>query len=94
MLQKYPVEITLNILSYISIQGLASFPLISSDWNDFFIVNESSLYHSAALLHGFISSEDVSLVEAKSAYAHRAMANVTGWKEFCLSKFKSLIDVI
>ncbi|OCH92412.1 hypothetical protein OBBRIDRAFT_751376 [Obba rivulosa] len=79
-----PPDITLYILSFLSIPDLRCFSLISRDAHRFVTENEHSIYHKAAVLHKFVESE-TALEQALQVEQIRSgwLAGVRGWKDFC-----------
>ncbi|KAK7063753.1 F-box domain-containing protein [Favolaschia claudopus] len=80
-----PAELVIAILRYIPLSTLTSLPSVSREWQSFCQVNESNLYHNAAILHGFVSSSVV-YSELATTLSRRALAGVSGWKSFCYAQ--------
>ncbi|KAI8974002.1 hypothetical protein BD414DRAFT_498829 [Trametes punicea] len=78
-----PAELVLRILSYLPLQALRSVRLTARRWNDFFIANESTIYHHAALLHNFVDSLDVLLPEARKARYLKFLEDAPDWYTYC-----------
>ncbi len=85
MLYVLPTEVMLSVLSYLPIPSLRSLLVLSRQWFDFFITNQSAIFHSAALLHGYIQPGTLSLEDALSVNMGRPWAGSTSWKDFCKS---------
>lgn len=84
-LENLPPELVLRILSYLPVQALRALRLTSRGWNIFFLKNESTIYHHAALLHRFIDSIHTLLSEAKEAHPLAFLQDVPDWYEYCES---------
>ena len=72
----------LRVLAYLPLQYLRSLRLTSRAWNAFFLANESSIYHQAALLHNFTDSMRT-LPEAKEAHPLDFLQDVPDWYHYC-----------
>jgi hypothetical protein len=84
MLSILPVEIALQVLSYLPLQTLRILQLVSRRWRTFIQHNESAVYRHAALLHGFLPSSSVtSISELPTVFPVRSVAGVGDWKNFC-----------
>ena len=82
MLEALPLELLLRVLAYLPLQYLRSLRLTSRAWNAFFLANESSIYHQAALLHNFADSMRT-LPEAKEAHPLDFLQDVPDWYQYC-----------
>ena len=83
-----PVELIFEVLSHLSLQNLAAFPLVCREWREFMKENESTIYHNAARLHYFVpaSSSSQRLHEAlKELYSQKSLRGVNSWKDLCTS---------
>ncbi|KAA1477050.1 hypothetical protein DENSPDRAFT_884770 [Dentipellis sp. KUC8613] len=87
LLLDVPPELVLGIVSYLPLQSIASFYLVSRRCRDLISNNESSVYHWAALLHHFIPSSRVQLAEVLIDHRGKLWDSVTSWKEFCRRRF-------
>lgn len=85
MFPGFPVELTLDVLSYLQIQTISRLVSVSRGWSKFLDENQESVYHNVALLHAYVSSKGLSLEDAISQHHNQAFDNVAGWKEFCSS---------
>jgi hypothetical protein len=83
MLRQLPAELIVEVYSYLAIQHLRHLNVVARDWKEFFDVNESEIYHNAALLHRFSPSPKCSLSDCKKVYAERSFSDLDGWKAFC-----------
>ncbi|KAF9467619.1 hypothetical protein BDZ94DRAFT_1248558 [Collybia nuda] len=82
MILETPVEVSLLILSNLTVSQLRCLHLVCRSWKVFLEVNEASVYRNAAFKAGFIISQDESLLHAKE-YAQKALRDVAGWKDYC-----------
>ena len=82
MLEILPPEVTLSILAFVPLRQLQRCHLLSKSWNFFIHLNESSIYHGAAILHGFIPA-NVYLSDAKVSDVP-SIAHIKTWKDLCL----------
>ncbi|KAJ7292712.1 hypothetical protein C8J57DRAFT_1266839 [Mycena rebaudengoi] len=78
-----PTELVLSILRFLPLATLARLQTTSREWNTFFKVNHSSIYHNAAVLHGFIPSASTVYSELDTIVSRRALAGVVDWRSFC-----------
>ncbi|OBZ69689.1 hypothetical protein A0H81_10461 [Grifola frondosa] len=83
-----PVELALKTLSYLPLQILCSLRSTSRHWHQFFITNESSIYHNAALLHNFVTSINTPLTQAKADHASPFARDVERWYQYCRRRFQ------
>ncbi|KAH9889519.1 hypothetical protein C8Q73DRAFT_793717 [Cubamyces lactineus] len=88
-----PTELILRVLSYLPLQSLGSARLVSRSWNEFFVANECTIYHEAAVFHTFVDSVDVPLTEAREAYAKGSLKDASDWYEYCQRCFRMSWDV-
>uniref|UniRef100_A0A0W0FHV0 F-box domain-containing protein n=1 Tax=Moniliophthora roreri TaxID=221103 RepID=A0A0W0FHV0_MONRR len=83
MLEKLPAEVILLILSTLSIPSLHSLKLTSKAWNDFLQTNEGTVYHAAAVVHGYIDSTSEAFDRLPCFYSSRVLAGMgENWKTF------------
>ncbi len=80
---KFPAELVLHVFQFLPISSLHAMAQLSRDWRAFFLVNQSVIYHQAALLHQFIPDLNIPLAEAKKAYFGRSLDDETDWRGFC-----------
>lgn len=85
MLDILPVEISLVVLSYLPIPLLCSLPTLSRQWYNFFSKNQSTIFHKAAILHGYTQPGTLLLEDALSVYSGSPWEGATDWKDFCES---------
>jgi len=83
MLHILPVEISLVVLSYLPLPTLCPLPSLSRKWSDFFSDNQSTIFHNAAILHGYIHPETLLLEDALSTHKGSPWDGATDWKDFC-----------
>jgi F-box domain len=82
ILSQLPVDIVLEILDYLPLRTLiAALPLLSKSWAGFMKVNESSIFHYAAIRYGFSSSVNDSLesIKARSFIQYET----DSWRSWC-----------
>uniref|UniRef100_A0A0W0G1D5 F-box domain-containing protein n=1 Tax=Moniliophthora roreri TaxID=221103 RepID=A0A0W0G1D5_MONRR len=83
MLEKLPAEVILLILSTLSIPSLHSLKLTSKAWNDFLQTNEGTVYHGAAVVHGYIDSTSEGFDRLPYLYSLKVLAGMgENWKTF------------
>lgn len=85
MLHILPIELSLSVLSYLPLQTLSSLPALSRQWFDFISANQSTIFHSAAVLHGYAQPGTVLLEDALSAYNGSPWDGAADWKDLCRS---------
>jgi len=85
MLLILPTELSLSVLSYLPLQTLCSLPTLSRQWLDFCSENQLTIFHNAAILHGYIQPKTLQLEDALSAYEGTPWDGATDWKDFCKS---------
>ena len=82
-----PTELLLRVLVFLPLQSLRSLRLTSRGWNIFFLENESSIYHNAAVLHNFIDSLDTLLPDAKATRPLKFLQDAPDWYQYCAYLF-------
>lgn len=82
-LEDLPAELVLKILAHLPLQSLRALRLASRTWNAFFVDNECSIYHHAALLHRFIDSIHTLLPQAKEAHPLKFLQDAPDWLTYC-----------
>lgn len=82
MLHSLPVEIALQVVSYLPIQTLHRIAQVSRAWHDLIAVNECTVYRNAAILHRLVQDENCD--DSTSQASHQA----TNWKSFCSREFQ------
>ncbi|KAI6104530.1 hypothetical protein EDD16DRAFT_1714699 [Pisolithus croceorrhizus] len=82
MLHLLPVEIALQVVSYLPIQTLHQLVQVSRAWHDLIAVNESTVYRNAAILHRLVQDENCDNLVSQ---ASRLEIN---WKSFCRREFQ------
>lgn len=88
-LRRLPPELTLEILAYLDISSLCTFPQLSKAWLAFTSTNESLIYYNAAVLHnitGYGDNSNETLKKVVLPYKseeRRLWKGVESWKEFC-----------
>ncbi|KAJ6520362.1 hypothetical protein C8R45DRAFT_1205346 [Mycena sanguinolenta] len=80
-----PVELVVAILKFAPLSTISNAFAVSREWNNFCKVNESTLYHNAAIFHGFISSSTV-YSDLGTTLSRRCLAGVGDWKSFCYTQ--------
>ncbi|KAJ7110343.1 hypothetical protein C8R43DRAFT_164647 [Mycena crocata] len=83
-----PAELVISILQYVPLSTLGNLLSTSRAWNNFFEVNQSTLYHNAAVLHGFIPSASVLYSSLGTALSRRSLTGVSDWKSFCRAQIR------
>ena len=83
MLRILPIELSLSVLAYLPLPTLCSLPTLSRQWCNLFFTNQSTIFHNAAVFHGYIQPETVSLDDALSVYKGSPWDGATNWKGFC-----------
>ncbi|OSC99830.1 hypothetical protein PYCCODRAFT_1437984 [Trametes coccinea BRFM310] len=78
-----PAELVLRILAYLPVQSLRSVRLTARRWNQFFVMNESTIYHHAAFLHDFVDSLGIFLPEARESRNLKFLKDVPDWYTYC-----------
>ncbi|KAG8951103.1 hypothetical protein FRC04_006762 [Tulasnella sp. 424] len=88
-----PPEILIRVLSYLPLQAINSFSLVSKFCHDVVSTNENAIYQAAATFHDFIESpKQQSRLPLLTEVVNRPdatgwMDNVTSWKELCKRHF-------
>ncbi|KAG8910904.1 hypothetical protein FRC01_006060 [Tulasnella sp. 417] len=89
-----PPELILRVVSYLPIQEIVSFALVSRSFHEVVRVNEGAVYQAAAALHGFIkpaknaeSAPHILSTVTRIPDATGWLDDVTSWKELCRRYF-------
>ncbi|GBE84157.1 hypothetical protein SCP_0601350 [Sparassis crispa] len=84
MLSLFPTDISLYILSFLSLHDLRSLLLVSRETHHLVADNESTVYHQAAVFHKFVSIRS-SLEDALQVESRRCgwLEGAQSWKELC-----------
>lgn len=77
-----PPEIILRILADCYLQAILNGRLVSRKWKSYIDENESTVYHSAAILHRFIEPEQT-LDTAHNTHPGAWLDDVDTWKKLC-----------
>lgn len=100
-----PPEILIRILSYLPLQAINSFNLVSKFCHDVVSTNDNAIYQTAATFHDFIESPKQQVrLPLLTEVVNRPDAigwldNVTSWKELCRSSYdidcfgREIIDI-
>ena len=83
MLHILPIELSLSVLAYLPLPTLCSLPTLSHQWFNLFSTNQPTIFHNAAVLHGYIQPETVSLDDVLSVHKGSPWDGATDWKDFC-----------
>jgi len=83
LLHVLPIELSLSVLSYLPLPTLCSLPALSRQWFNLFSANQSTIFHNAAVLHGYVQPETILLDDALSLYKGSPWDGATDWKDFC-----------
>ena len=83
MLHVLPVELSFDVLSYLSLQTLCPLPTLSREWFNFFSHNQSTIFRNAAIFHGYTHPGTYLLEDALSQHKGSPWEGVTDWKDFC-----------
>ncbi len=83
MLHVLPVELSLAVLSYLPLSALCPLPSLSHKWFNFFSQNQSTLFHNAAILHGYTHPGTYLLEDALSTHKGAPWEGAKDWKDFC-----------
>ncbi|KAJ6623185.1 hypothetical protein B0H10DRAFT_2011583 [Mycena sp. CBHHK59/15] len=78
-----PPELVISVLQHVSLSTLSSLLCASREWAQFFEVNRSTIYHNAAVFHGFIPSTSIVYSELETVLSRRALTGVNDWRSFC-----------
>lgn len=81
MLGVLPPEIILTVLSFVPLRQLQRCRLVSKSWDHFIHLNESSIYHAAAILHDFVPAN--ASLDAKPGNVPWHF-HVNSWKNLCM----------
>ncbi|KAI6102623.1 hypothetical protein EDD17DRAFT_695695 [Pisolithus thermaeus] len=82
MLHLLPVEVALQVVSYLPIQTLHRIVQVSRAWFDLIDANESTVYRNAAVLHCLVRDENCDNLVSKASRPE------TNWKSFCRREFQ------
>jgi F-box associated protein len=83
MLHVLPVELSLAVLSYLPLSTLCPLHTVSRKWLNFFFQNQSTIFHNAAILHGYTHPAALLLEDALSTHQGDPWEGATDWKDFC-----------
>ena len=78
-----PTELSLGILSYLNCTCLCRLRAVCKSWNEFCILHENTIYHTAASLHSYISSPTAEFNQLGSRYSNKVLEGVKTWKDLC-----------
>ncbi|KAI9064540.1 hypothetical protein FKP32DRAFT_582613 [Trametes sanguinea] len=83
-----PAELLLRILAYLPVQSLCSLRAICRRWEDFFITNQSAIYHRVAVEKGLVRSFGIPFEQAvaKAPYMNVLRNDSPDWYTFCRVK--------
>ncbi|KAI0746344.1 hypothetical protein C8Q80DRAFT_767425 [Daedaleopsis nitida] len=81
MLLALPSDISLHIFAYLSLLDLLHVRLTSRAVHAFFLANEESIFHRAAIFHQFVRAQTT--LEGALRDEHYAFRGVHDWKELC-----------
>lgn len=81
-----PVELVLNILSYLDISDIVKFSSLSKAHHSFVDSYEDSIYHRAAYHHEWIPNPSMLYEEAKEVWPKLSLYGMEadGWKALCM----------
>ena len=82
MLHVLPVELSLVVLSYLPLSTLCPLHTVSRKWFNFFSQNQSTIFHNAAILHGYTHPATLLLEDALSTHQGDPWEGATDWKDF------------
>ena len=85
MLDVLPVEVLLEVLRYLPVPSLCSLFTLSHQWYDLLSANQPSIFHNAAILHGYIQPGCLRIEDALAQYTGNPWKGSTDWKDFCKS---------
>ena len=85
-LDTLPAELICHVLAFLSCQDLRALRLISQFWNKFIDANENAIYHHAAVLHRFASTESQSLEDALVGQGNY-LQGVDSWRTLCMFSY-------
>ena len=84
MFQNLPIEVTLTILTHLSLRDIHAFQRVHSSWDEMVRSNEATIYLKAAICHGFARLGDT-LDDAYWKAREDGTSSVASWKEVCES---------
>lgn len=90
MINDLPSELVLYVLSHSPIKTVHSLRLVCHQLNDLIQAQETSIYHNAAVFHGFVPAD----AHYDKIYSSRSLVGVEGWKSFCEFPFLARVRVI
>ena len=64
---------------------LCSLPTLSHQWFELFSTHQSTIFHNAAVVHGYIQPDTRLLEDALTIYKGSPWEGATDWKDFCES---------
>ncbi|KAJ6478148.1 hypothetical protein C8R47DRAFT_1139476 [Mycena vitilis] len=77
-------DAALELLEFLPLSAIAPLALVQKAWKEFLDINESNIYHSAAVFHRFIPSTSTSLQDATAALEFSTDGlDINGWKKYC-----------
>ncbi|TBU38868.1 hypothetical protein BD309DRAFT_481291 [Dichomitus squalens] len=79
MFHSLPYDVSLHILSYLSLNDLHNVELVSPAAHSLFLAHEESIYHQAAIYHGFVTSR--TLFEGATAFEGPWLSEAGNWKD-------------
>ncbi|KAJ7757518.1 hypothetical protein B0H16DRAFT_1536899 [Mycena metata] len=79
---RLPAELVIAVLKYLPLANFSNLMSASREWNDFFQLNQSVLYHNAAVLHGF-TPPSIVYSELDTLLSRRSLTGVHDWRSFC-----------
>ncbi|KAL0570736.1 hypothetical protein V5O48_011227 [Marasmius crinis-equi] len=89
MIDKVPPETATTIFSHLPISDIHSLQLASKSLNDFVKSNEGAVYQSAAIVHGFVASDNVELEQLEELYPSEVLVGMERtWKALCQRMFQ------
>jgi len=88
MFLSFPPDVSLYILSFVSLHDIHSLSLVAREARALIINNEPTVYHQAAIVHRFVPA-GISLEKAKRAESQKGgwLDDVQSWKELCMSYY-------
>jgi hypothetical protein len=86
-LTQCPDDVSVEILAFLPLGSISRLPLVRKAWKAFIDGFEETIYHSAAISSGLVSSTSTSLADEKHALGDDL--DIAGWKSFC-ARFFSL----
>ncbi|KAL0570326.1 hypothetical protein V5O48_011641 [Marasmius crinis-equi] len=89
MIAKVPPETVTNILSHLTISDIHSVQLASKSCNELVNSNETTVYHSAAVVHGFVASHNIKIDRLEELYPSEVFKGMKRtWKGLCQRMFQ------